>query len=241
MDAIITLGYYISTLGFLIATIISGLAIKKFGKSAIGSALSYLFVGTATFFVITVFQKLGAEFFGITDASLDIWWHLMFYLALISYYLGLKALVGLGSSDASADQSAGMSAGKVWTIFSVVVLAIMFLIPRAADSIVSAYLASNLSVLGLHHFIAFILSGVVGSYLYTAKKNLGQIGRAIANPMIIAIWSLGFQHVWELLYESWKVVDVTSVTGEGVEKIFLIIAAVCVTYAAWRLKAFAQG
>ena len=92
----------------------------------------------------------------------------------------------------------------------------------------------------MHHFLAFILSGVVGSYLFNAKKNLGLIGKAIANPMIIAIWALSIQHLWELLTESWKVFEITGDNIEGVEKIFLIIASVSIAYAAWRLKSFAK-
>jgi TRAP-type mannitol/chloroaromatic compound transport system permease small subunit len=72
-----------------------------------------------------------------------------------------------------------------------------------------------------------------------AKLFFGQIGKSVANPMIIAIWSVALQHFWELLFESWKVVDVSSEAGEGVEKIFLTIAAVCVIMAALRLKGFA--
>ena len=78
----------------------------------------------------------------------------------------------------------------------------------------------------------------IGSYLIAAKKRIGKIGNSIANPMIIAIFALSLQHLWELLNESWKVVIVTPEVGEGVEKIFLIIAAVSVIMAAKRLMAF---
>ena len=240
MENAITLGYYISTLCFAFATVIMGIAISKYGKSALASVLTYLFIGTGAFLVITVFQKLGADFFGISDGSMDIWWHLMFYLSMLSYYFGLRALIGLGSEDTSAGQKSSIAPEKLWGLFCAVALVVIFIIPSMAEPVVLAYLGSNLSALGLHHFLAFILAAVVGSYLLSAKKNLGQIGRAIANPMIIALWALGFQHFWELLFESWKSVQVTSETGEGIERIFLIIAAVCITYTAWRLKSFAH-
>ena len=240
LETLITLGYYVSSLGFLIATIIAVLAASKFGRSSLGSVFSYLSIGTGIFFVVTIFQKLGADFFMIADESVDIWWHLMFYLALLSYFLGFKALVGLGSSE-SESQGGTIGAEKKWGIFSLIVLVIIFIIPSTAEPVVNAYVASPLAGLGLHHFLAFILAGVVGSYLFSTKKNLGQIGRAIANPMIIAIWALSIQHFWELLAESWKVIDITSDNIEGVEKIFLTISAICVTYAALRLKAFAKA
>jgi hypothetical protein len=59
--------------------------------------------------------------------------------------------------------------------------------------------------------------------------------------MVIAIWALALQHLWELLTESWKVIDVPSATVEGVEKIFLTITALCIIYVVLRLKPLIRG
>lgn len=239
-ETLISLGYWISTIGFLVASLVTLNAVRKSSQSGLRTVLVYLFIGTGTFFIITIFQKLGAGFFGIADESMDIWWHIMFYLAMFSFYLGFKALSSLGSSD-SAAAPVNTNSGKAWGIFSLVVLVAVFLLPKMLDPWVIAYNSSKLGELGLHHFIAFVMAGVVGAYLFSAKIFLGQIGKAIANPMLIAIWALSLQHFWELLNESWKVINVTPEVGEGVEKIFLIIAAACITSAALRLKAFAKA
>ncbi len=233
MESLILLGYYVSSLGFLIATIMIAQVARRFGASALGSIFTYVTIGTGVFFAVTVFQKLGADFFSIADDSVDIWWHLLFYLAVGSYFLAFRALVGLGATE----QGGAIGKERTWGICALAVVAIVFLIPNMSEPIVNAYVASPLAQLGLHHFLAFMLAGFTGSYLLVAKKDLGQIGRAVADPMVIALWALGVQHFWELLFESWKVVDVTSDTGEGVEKIFLTIAAVAVIMAAMRLKA----
>ena len=240
IETLITLGYYVSSAGFLVATVITAIAAGKFGKSTLGSVFSYLFIGTGIFFVITIFQKLGADFFMISDESMDVWWHIMFYMALFSFYFGFKALVGLGSAEGSSPSKAiGME--KKWGIAMLILLVIIFIIPNRVESIITAYESSALGQLGLHHFLAFILAGVVGSYLLSAKKNLGQIGRAVAGPMIITVWALCVQHFWELLTESWKVIELTSDKIEGVEKIFLTISAISIIYAASRLKSFAKS
>lgn len=241
IETFISLGYWISTIGFLIASIITMLAVRKFGKSALGSIFSYLFIGTGIFFVITIFQKLGGDFFKISHESVDVWWHIMFYMALISYYYGLKFLVGLGSAETDTNQGIKIGAEKKWGLMVLVLLVVIFIIPNLAEPIITTYESSPLGQLGLHHFLSFILSGIVGSYLFSAKKNLGQIGKAIANPIIIAIWALSIQHFWELLTESWKVINITGDNIEGVEKIFLIIASLSIAYAAWRLKSFAKA
>ena len=237
-DTIIMTAYYVSAIGFLIATILMGRAVAAFGKSALASIFSYLFIGTGIFFVIAIFQKLGGDFFGISSESMDFWWHIMFYLALLYYYVGLSYLVGLGDADTTSGKGVQIGMEKVWGAVAIAILITIFIIPRMVDSYVGLYMNSVLADLGLHHFIAFAIAGTVGYYLVNAKRRLGQIGRAIANPMIIAIFALGLQHFWELLNESWKVVNVTSSVGEGIEKVFLIIAALCIGYAALRLRKF---
>jgi hypothetical protein len=234
LETLIQIGFWVSTIGFAIATLITGLAWMKVGKSGLRTVLSFLFIGTGTFFVITIFQGLGASYFGIQDTSMDFWWHLMFYLAMISYFLGIRALTKLGGEKAPGGAGA-------WGIFSVIFLILMFVLPSMSDGFVQMYMNSPIADLGLHHFIAFAAAGLVAIYLFSARKNLGQIGKAIANPMLIAILALGLQHFWELLNESWKVVMVTSEQGEGGEKIFLTIAAIAVTLAALKLKSFAKA
>lgn len=240
METLITLGYYISSLGFLVASIITFDAVRKSSQSGMKTVLTYVFIGTGTFFVITIFQKLGAGFFGIADDSVDIWWHIMFYMAMLSFYFAFKALAHLGSSDGMATPTNSKTA-MTWGIITGILLVVIFIVPNMLDSTVIAYNSSRLSELGLHHFLAFALAGVVGAYVFSAKIFLGQIGRAIASPMIIAIWALALQHFWELLVESWKVILVTPDVGEGVEKIFLTIAAICIIYSTLRLKAFAKA
>lgn len=236
----ISLGYYLSTAGFIVATILMALAMRQFGASILGSIFTYFFIGTASFLAITVFQGLGADYFQVSDESMDVWWHILFYLSMFSFYLGLRALVNLGTADPATAGKTFIPA-KVWGIISAMVIVFVFLAATPGEGIVSIYDATLLAQLGLHHFLSFILAAIIGSYIYSAKKNLGQIGKAIANPMLIAIWALSLQHLWELQFESWHTVDVTSEVGEGGEKIFLTIAALGFAYAAWRLRSNAKG
>lgn len=239
METLISLGYYVSTLGFIIATVVTYNAARASSQSGLKTVLNYLFIGTGTFLVITIFQKLAeANVFGISAESTDVWWHVMFYVAMISFYIGFKSLARLGSPDAGA--TAPTDSGMVWGTVTIIVLITAFVFAGSSEPMMQAYNSSRLGELGLHHFIAFALAGVVGAYLFSAKLFLGQIGRAIAGPMIITIWAFAAQHLWELLYESWKVVVMTSESGEGVERIFLVIAAVSITVATLRLKSFTK-
>ncbi len=240
IDNLITLGYYVSSIGYLIATIIMIKAVMVYGKSAFGSIFSYISIGTGIFFIITIFQKLGGDFFKIGAESMDIWWHVMFYMAIIFYFAGIKLLVALGGSETENSSIIKIGAEKKWGAIAVVFLIIIFTIPSSVDSIVMIYENSALGAWGLHHFLSFALAGVVGYYLVNAKKTLGQIGHAIATPMIIAIWALCIQHFWELLTESWQIIELTSDKIEGVEKIFLTISAISMCYVGIKLKALAK-
>lgn len=240
IETLISVGYYISSIGFLVATVITYNAVRTSGQSGLKTVLSYLFIGTGTFFVITVFQKLSnVGVFGISAETTDIWWHVMFYAAMISFYIGFKALARLGSAEGGA-ATVSTDTGMVWGTITLIILVTAFVFASSSESIMNAYSSSRMGELGLHHFIAFALAGIVGAYLFSAKLFLGQIGRAIASPMIVGIWALSAQHLWELLTESLKVITATSDVIEGVEKIFLITAAVCITMAAMRLKSFAK-
>lgn len=241
IETLISLGYWLPSLVFLVASAITFLAVRKFGKSALGSIFSYILIGTSIFFVITVFQNLGSDFFRISNQSMDLWWHMMFYMALISFYYGLKFLVGLGTGEPDASQGIKIGREKIWAVVAVVLLAMIFVVPNFFEAGVITYTNSYLGQKGLHHLLAVLLSGMVGSYLLLAKKNFGQIGKAIASPMTVAVWVLSFQHILALLTESWGVVAISSQVVEGVERLFLIITAVSLTYAAWRLRSFTRA
>ena len=236
METLFSIGYYISTIGFLIAMVVTFNAARSCSQSGLKTVLNYLFIGTATFFVITVFQKMAASgVFGISAESTDVWWHIMFYVAMISFYIGFKALARLGSADQTTVVST--SSGMVWGTVTLIVLVTAFVFAGTLEPTMLTYDSSRLGTLGAHHFLAFALAGVVGAYLFSAKLFLGQIGRAIAGPMIIAMWALAAQHLWELLTESLNVIVATSETIEGVERIFLIIAAISIVVVSLRLKA----
>jgi|SRR3989344_5775706 len=237
METLFSIGYYISTIGFLIAMVVTFNAARSCSQSGLKTVLNYLFIGTATFFVITVFQKMAASgVFGISAESTDVWWHIMFYVAMISFYIGFKALARLGSTEGPTSVSTD-SSGMIWGIVTLIVLVTAFVFAGTLEPTMLTYDSSRLGTLGAHHFLAFALAGVVGAYLFSAKLFLGQIGRAIAGPMIIAMWALAAQHLWELLTESLNVIVATSETIEGVERIFLIIAAISIVVVSLRLKA----
>lgn len=237
IETLILTGYYLSTICFMVSTVIMSMTVRKFGKSALGSVFSYIFVGTAIFFIITIFQKLGSSFFNIDQSSMDIWWHIMFYLGMISYYFGLRSLVMLANGSSS---SIKIGQENKWGALVAVLLITIFTIPKWADPVISYYANSALAMYGFHHFIAFLMAGSLGSYLLIAKNDLGLIGKAVANPMMVVVWAFCVHQLWGLIFTSWKLIPVSSVVGEGIERIILIVASVSITMVAVKLDGFTK-
>ena len=242
---LISLGYFLSSLGFFCATGMMIVAVKQFGRSPFADALFHFIVGTAVFFAVTMFETLGPDFFKISEESMDFWWHLMFFIAMISYFKGVSALVSIASDDPASSgvpltASLKASGGLLWGGIVTALLVGIFSFAHIAEPLSRAYLDSPLGTFGLHHFLACALAGAVGWYLFQSRKNLGLIGSSIATPFLVAIWAFSLQHLWELQFESWRTISVSPELGEGGEKIFLIIAAFGVTLAAYRLKNFSK-
>ncbi len=236
-EILVLSGYYLSTICFLVSTVIMSITVRNFGRSALGSVFSYIFVGTSIFFAITLFKKLGTSFFDITQGSIDIWWHIMFYLGMISYYLGLRSLVKLANGDES---SMKIGSENIWGLVVAIILIVIFIIPKWADPFISQYSTSALAGYGFHNFIAFLMAGLLGSYLLIAKNNFGLIGKAVANPMMVVVWAFCMQHLWELLYR-WNLISPSINLNRGVETIILIIASISITAIAVRLDKFTKS
>ena len=107
LELLITIGYALSVLGFLGASFFTLDAMRKASASGLKTVLTYLFVGMATFFFISIFQSYAEALYGIDSMSIDVWWHVMFYLAMFSFYLAFKSLTGLATSEADATAEIG--------------------------------------------------------------------------------------------------------------------------------------
>jgi hypothetical protein len=240
-DMFFTIAGHVSFLLFVLATILLFYAAKLFKKTAMYSVLLYFAIGTGMIVAQSAFIALGASFFEIEDESLDVWWHLLFYMAFAFHFVGLLLLTRLGTSEFDASPEASANSARLWGFIGICVAVAVFLFPRMLEPVMRMYTTSPLDMFGLHHFIAFIFAGIVIWYLMFARKNLGQIGRLIANPVIFAVTALSLQHFWELLAESWEVFHLESDVIEGVEKLFLIAGASALIWGAWKLIAFQKA
>jgi hypothetical protein len=239
--SIFSLAGYVAMVLFLVAAVLLFFTADLFKKTAMHAVLLYFAIGTAMIVAQSTFIALGAQFFGIEDTSLDVWWHFLFFWAFGYHFYGLILLSRLGISETESNPEKRANTARLWGFIGLCFAVFEFIIPKYAENVMFIYTKSPLDSFGLHHFIAFAFAGIVFWYLFFAQKNLGQLGRLIANPVIFAVTALCLQHLWELLNESWHVINVAGATGEGVEKIFLITAACALIWGAWKLIAFSRA
>lgn len=230
---------YLILVLLIIGLIIIHKVIKKFGASIMGNLFGYFTIGTIFLIEMRLFIHLvELNILSVANGALHFWWHVMFYLAMLSFFFGLKGLVDL------ADGKEDKIAKKVskWRLTLVIsTLVIIFVSITTGNSLASFYDGPLFQNSGLHHFIAFAIASLVVYYLIQSKKKIGMIGAGIATPFIISISFWGLQHFWELLTESWKILQIDEEIIEHVEQYLVIIAVLALIYSFVQLKKVTVG
>lgn len=240
VSALFEFGHYLSVLGFFISALLFGVAVQGLARTAFASVFTNIFLGTLVLFLIPIYLMLGPAFLGVSEESFHVWWHALFYLAFVLYFIGLRHMVSIGDSDTKLYYEVPNPGGASSVVITIGILIASFFLPRFVEGILHVYNTSMLASFGLHHFISFALAGIVATYLIFARQRFGVIGNAIAGPMTIAVSLFSIQHLWELLTESWKIIELSSLYIERVEMLFLFAASIALVVAAWRLKTFAH-
>src|ERR1043166_6819245 len=163
LDGITAFAGELSFAAFILATVLLFVVVSKLGKSAMQTVVMYLGIATGIFVAISAFLTLGADFFHIEDTSVDVWWHVLFYMAFAFYFVALRMLVGLGSAESSGDQEKDMNQARLWGFIALCGVVLVFLLPSWSEKVITLYGDSMLAAWGVHHFIAFIFAGGVAT------------------------------------------------------------------------------
>lgn len=156
------------------------------------------------------------------EVTLHIWWHVIFYLSMLSFIWGGVRLMEIAKSPTPVGFS---QKDKILFAFFLLITVSIFLSAAPLESILSPLLAgSAFDTLGLHHFIAVILGLIAAFYLFTLKTTWGKLLTVGVMPIVVFLALMGVQHLWELLTESLKVIVLPNATVELVEQ-FIVIPA----------------
>jgi len=122
----------------------------------------YLGIATGIFVAISAFLTLGASFFQIEDSSVDVWWHILFYMSFTFYFVALRMLVGLGSFRSGSRPGKRYEPRRDFGAFIALCGVVLVFLTSVVDREHRKRLYElSLDSWGLHHFIAFIFAGGV--------------------------------------------------------------------------------
>jgi hypothetical protein len=221
--------------GIAIAIILS--AVRKQKGSLAGATFIYLLCAIALVGAFRAFIFLAeTRILDIGEGTIVLFWHAMFYLAMVMFLLGGRSFVRLAGPPHGVKGAFGEATGLALTFLLVTLF--LFLIAEPLNPLVAAIFEGSIwDQSGLVHFIAFVLGGFVASYLFQVRARLGRNFAVTAAPLLAALAFLSSLHLWELLTESWGVIKLPSDTIELVEQIAALPAFLLFIYAFWRLRA----
>ncbi|HET7099056.1 MAG TPA: hypothetical protein VFI61_02390 [Patescibacteria group bacterium] len=213
-------------------------AVKELGKSSLGNTFKHfltvilLLGGIRLFFFFTDNHIILAE-----EATVMTIWHLMFYLAIAVLIFVNRQLLVLVDPNAKKSQISPATLG----ILSVVIMAGLFLIAQPFNESIASRIEGTIwDMIGGFHLIAFVFAGVVWSSLVSIKNKYASSIGPMVTPLLISVGTLSVIHLWELLNESWKVINVGEF-GETFEKYLWIVVYFFVAYAFWVVRKHSQA
>jgi hypothetical protein len=224
--------------GISIAIVLSAVRNRK--GTLIGATFVYLLCAISLVGVFRAFiflAEVGVLHLG--EGTVVLFWHVMFYLAIVMFLLGGRSFVRLAGPPRGAKEPFG-EATRLGIVF---VLASLFLalIAEPLNPLITAVFEGSIwDQSGLVHFVAFVLGGFVASYLFQLRARLGGNFAIIAVPLLAALAFLSFVHLWELLTESWRVIQLPSDTIELVEQLAALPTFLFFIYAFSRLRAVTE-
>lgn len=208
--------------------------IKKFGGGTLGKIFYFFAAGALFFGLAELFLFMNDwEVFDMSDISLHLSWHLIFYFSMICFILGGKKLhyFALGKPAVF-----GVAEKSFLGIFGLITIFLFLFSDFTNGALTPLFEGTVVDQWGLHHLLAFIFASIAAYYFTTIEKDWGKLfGVAIVSILFFLVL-VGLQHLWEALVENIKIIPVEGTTAEIVEKIILAPALVLLLFAFYRIK-----
>ncbi len=203
----------------LVALALNIYIVRKIGKGVmnivfISFGMSLFLIGLSNLFVALYEPSL-------EDITLHVFWHSIAYLGFISLIWGgyrIKSIIGSPNPEGF-----GFKDMAVFSTMTIIALMIFLAAPVLNEGLFQMLSGSLFETLGVHHLIAFLL-GITGALYLFYIKGGPQAGKSITFIGIFLLL-LGVQHLWEILTETFKVIQLESSTIELIEQ-FIVLPAI---------------
>ena len=225
----------------VVATMLFASVARRLGTSREGIAIGYLMTGIALLGITRVFYIVADRgVISVHDDTLELWWHLIFYLSMVMFICGGKALSSVPAERVGLESFRLL---RRWQVISVALTAAVFLSAEALDQpFVSAFDGTLWDRLGVQHFVALVLAALAALQM-TATSGGGagivdhDIVPSIRIPLVVTLSLFSLDHLWELLAETWELFIAPETLIERTEQLIVFPAIMAATYAGWRLRA----
>ena len=225
-------------LGTIATVFFIGLAWQS-GASRQGVGVGYIACGIALLTFTRIFYILADRgTISISDDTLEMWWHLIFFLAMFACGIGGKILVGDSEEHNPLDSLLSL---KLWSILAAVLTAAVFLSAEWLDKpFVAVFQDSIWDIFGAQHFVAFVVAALallhigVSVSADSSNESANLIDR-LKLPLMITYGLFSVDHFWELLTESWEIFEFSEEIIERTEQIIVLPAFVVLAYVGWKL------
>jgi len=208
----------LSLFGFLVILIISLIMKQKFYKTNIGWI--YFLFGIILFGLTRVFYILSDQgIIPISDDTLEVWWHLIFYNSLGLILLSIKDIMRKPQYVKPRSLKRCLSICMISTIFAIFVF--LSAVPLD-EEFVSVFSDTFLGKIGIQHLIAFAFSSLVAFTLIEIRSFPEQYNSYFTFPLLIVFVIFVTYHFWELLTESLEIIVISENIIEQVEQILVI-------------------
>ena len=216
----------------------TGLAfnIRKLTSGSVVS-VSFTFLGMGMVFVgaSRLFLLLGSSgFYNLVNVNLHIWWHLIFYIGIACFVLAGKRINQAGSeTNIEKYRTSDTIVVCLFLLFTL----LSFFIAQPLDPILSQFTGSSIvDTWGLHHFIAFVFTGVAAVYVYLIKGAWGKLLSVSVYPILAFLFLNAVQHGWELLTENLMLIKLDGKTIEQVEGYIILASLIFLFFGFLKVK-----
>ena len=221
----------------LIAAWIMLSVIKIYGKDAQMSGVFGLFLSGALVLGLSRFVLFLASLnvIQLEDHTLELAWHLVFYISMITFFLGGRMIYDLSKNDMMVTS---FKKTYMWDgILAVYLIVVAVAVEVANKPFNDQNSGSALDHIGFIHMVAMVTGFLGALYLFQHAPRLGRMTGVMAKPILLAFLLLGCEHAWEMMHESWGFFQTNPENfGDLVEEFFVVPSSILVIIAFMRLK-----
>ena len=205
---------------------------QKFYKTNIGWI--YFLFGIILFGLTRVFYILSDQgIIPISDDTLEVWWHLIFFNSLGLIFLSIKDIMGKPQILKPKSLKRCLSVCMISTIFAIFV----FLSAAPLDEgFVSVFSDTFWAKIGIQHLIAFAFASLIAFTLFEIRSFHEQYNSYFTSPLLIVFIIFVVYHVWELLTESLEIIVIEEEIIEQIEQILVVPIFLILIFGIMHLK-----